>query len=65
MGTKLKRSTTFHPWTDGQTKAVNKTLVLFLRGYCNKCPKLCDEHIPYIQLAYNKYLHSSTQSSPF
>jgi hypothetical protein len=49
MDTKLKRSTAFHPWT----KVVNRTMVLFLRGYCSKHPKLWDEHIPYVQHAYN------------
>jgi hypothetical protein len=53
MDTKLKRSTAFHPQTDGQTKVVNITVLLFLRGYCSKHPKLWDEHIPYVQHAYN------------
>jgi hypothetical protein len=65
MDTKLKRRTAFHPQTDGQTKVVNKTVVLFLRGYCNKHPKLWDEHIRYIQHDYNRDLRSSTQRSPF
>jgi hypothetical protein len=53
MDTKLKRSTSFHPQTGGQTKVVSKTAVISLRGYCNKHPKLWDEHIPYVQHAYN------------
>jgi hypothetical protein len=65
MDTKLKRSTYFHPHIDEQTEVVNRTLVLFLRGYCNKHPKLWDEQIPYVQQAYNRALHSSTQCSPF
>jgi hypothetical protein len=65
MDTKLKRITAFHPQTDGQTKVVNRTMVLFLRGYCSKHPKLWDEEIPYVHHAYNRSLHSSTQSSPF
>jgi hypothetical protein len=65
MDTKLKRSTDFHPQTNEQTKVVNKTVVLLLRGYCNKHPKLWDEHITYVQHAYNQALHSSTQSSHF
>jgi hypothetical protein len=42
MDTKLKRSISFHPQTDEQTEVVNKTVVIFLRGYCNKHPKLWD-----------------------
>jgi hypothetical protein len=53
MDTKLKRSTTFHPQIDSQTKVVNRTLVLFLQGYCSKHPKLWDAHIPYVHHAYN------------
>jgi hypothetical protein len=40
MDTKLKRSTAFNPQIDGQTEVVNKTMVIFLQGYCNKHPKL-------------------------
>jgi hypothetical protein len=65
MDTKLKRSTVFHPQNDGQAKVVNRTVVIFLRGYCNKHPKVWDEHIPYVQHAYNRDLHSFTQCSPF
>ncbi len=65
MHTKLKRSTAFHPQTDVQTKVVNRTMVHFLHGYCNKHRKLWDDQIQYVQHAYNKALHSSTKSSPF
>jgi hypothetical protein len=65
MDTKLKKSTTFHPQTDGQTEVVNRTVVHLLRAYCSKHPKLWDEHLHYIQHAYNRAKHSSTQTSPF
>ena len=65
MDTKLKKTTTFHPQTDGQIKVVNRTIVHILRGYCSKHPKIWDEHIHYIQHAYNHAKHSSTQTSPF
>ena len=48
MDTKLKRSTTFHPQIDGQTKVVNKTLVQLLRGYNQKHLKAWDENMVYI-----------------
>jgi hypothetical protein len=44
---------------------VNITVVHLLCGYCNKHPKLWDEHLHYIQCAYNWDNHSSTQTSPF
>jgi hypothetical protein len=65
MDTKLKKSTTFQPKIDGQTEVVNRIVVHLLRGYCSKHPKLWDEHLHYIQHAYNRAKHSSTQMSPF
>jgi hypothetical protein len=65
MDTKLKKSTSFHPQTDGQTEVVNRTVVHLLRAYCSKHPKLWDEHLHYIQHAYNRAKHSSTQTFPF
>jgi len=65
MDTKLKKSTTFHPQTDGQTEVVNRIVIHLLRGYCSKNPKLWDEHLCYAQHAYNRDKHSSTQRSPF
>ena len=65
MDTKLKRSTTFHPQTDGQTEVVNRTVVRLLRDYCGKHRKLWDEHLPYVQHSYNRAVQSSTQHSPF
>lgn len=65
MDTRLKKSTTSHPQTDGQTKVVNKTVIQFLRGYCSKHPKLWDEHLCYVLHAYNRAKHYSIQRSPF
>ena len=44
---------------------VNRIVVHLLRGYCSKHPKLWDEHLHYIQHAYNQAKHSLTQKSPF
>ena len=65
MDTKLKKSTYFHLQIDGQIEVVNRTVVHLLRAYCNKHPKLWDEHLHYIQHVYNRAKHSSTQTSPF
>ena len=65
MDTKLKKSTTFHPQTDGQTEVVNRIVIHLLRGYCRKNPKLWDKNLHYIERVYNRGKHSSTQTSPF
>jgi len=65
MDNRLKKSTTYHPQTDGQIEVVNRTVIQFLRGYCDKHLKLWDEHLCYVQHAYNCAKHSSTQRSPF
>ena len=65
MDTKLKKSTTFHPRIDGQTKMVNRTMGHLLQGYCRKNPKLWNEKLPYVQHAYNHAICSSTQKNPF
>jgi len=64
-GHQTKEKHIFHPQTDGQTEVVNKTVIQLLRGYCSKQLKLWDEHLCYVQHAYNRAKHSSTQISPF
>jgi hypothetical protein len=65
MDTKLNRSTAFHPQTDGQTEVVNRTLVHLLRGYNAKHPTTWDENLPYIEFAFNRAMHGSTERTPF
>ncbi|CAL8994908.1 unnamed protein product [Prunus brigantina] len=65
MDTRLKRSTAFHPQTDGQTEVVNRTMVHLLRGYNSKHPRTWDESLPYLQFAFNRAIHGSTLKSSF
>ena len=65
VDTRLKKSTTFHAQTDGQIEVVNRPVIQLLRGYCSKHHKLWDEHLRYVQHAYNQAKHSSIQRSPF
>lgn len=65
MDTKLKRSTAFHPQTDGQTEVVNRTIAHLLRAYNQQRPRSWDENLPYIQYCYNRAVHGSSGKSPF
>jgi hypothetical protein len=63
--TKLTKSTTFHPQTNGQTEVINRIIVHILCMYNSKHPGTWDESLPYVQHSYNRALHSSTSHSPF
>jgi hypothetical protein len=64
MDTILKRSTVFHPQTDGQKKLVNETLVKLVKGY-NQHMNTWDENMIYIQHSYNRPVHISIGKSPY
>jgi transposase InsO family protein len=61
LGTKLLFSTTCHPYTDGQTEVVNRTLSTMLRAVLKKNIKMWEECLPHAEFAYNCSLHSTTK----
>jgi len=65
LGTKLLYSTTCHPQTDGQTEVVNRTLIQLLRVIIQKNLKNWEDCLPFIEFAYNRSVHSTTDYSPF
>jgi len=65
LGTKVLFSTTCHPQTDGQTEVVNRTLSQLLRALIQKNLKSWEECLPFVELAYNRTVHSTTGFSPF
>ncbi|MGH2510545.1 MAG: hypothetical protein ACRDHZ_24485, partial [Ktedonobacteraceae bacterium] len=65
LGTKLKRSTAFHPQTDGQTEEMNKTIETMLRGYVNNNLDDWDEKLLTIEMAINNATQDSTGFSPY
>jgi len=65
METKLKFSMAFHPQTDGQTEAVNRTLGNLFRCLIGKKLKIWDLILPIADFAYNSYVNKTTGLSPF
>ena len=65
MGTLLKFSTAYHPQTDGQTEAVNKSLGNLLRCLVGDSPGNWDLILPQAEFAYNNSVNWSTGLSPF
>jgi hypothetical protein len=63
--TKLIKSTSFHPQTDGQNEVVNRIILHILCMYNSKNPCTWDESLPYVQHNYNRAIHNSTNHIPF
>ena len=64
-GVKLKMSTAFHPQTDGQSEAVNKTISMYLRCITGDRPQAWLDWLPWAEYVYNSSYHSALRTSPF
>lgn len=65
LGTKLLFSTTCHLQTDGQTRAVNRTLSTLLRAILENNLKSWEDCLPHVEFVYNSVVHSVIGYSPF
>ena len=61
----LKRSTAFHPQTDGATERANRTLIEQLRSHVDEHQADWDVLLPQLQRANNSSVCVSTGYSPF
>lgn len=65
QGTKLCRSTTYHPQSDNQSEIVNKCVELYLRCFCSEKPKKWSQWLGWVEYWYNTTFHSSIGMTPF
>ena len=59
------RTTAYHPQTDGLVERQNQTLKQMIRTYVDRKQSDWDDLLPYLSLAYNTSVHSSTGSTPY
>ena len=53
LDVRLRKSTAFHPQTDGQTERVNQSLEQSIRQYCNYEQDNWNDLLPLAEYAYN------------
>nr|GFA98612.1 putative reverse transcriptase domain-containing protein [Tanacetum cinerariifolium] len=65
LGTRMDRSTTYHPQTDGQSERTIQTLEDKLRACVLDFGKGWDRHLPLMEFSYNNSYHTSIKAAPF
>ncbi|KAH9680855.1 hypothetical protein KPL71_026714 [Citrus sinensis] len=64
-GTHFNFSSSYHPQTDGQTEAVNRTIEMYLRCFTSAKPNEWVHWISWAEFCYNTSPHTSTRKTPF
>ncbi|VVT58414.1 uncharacterized protein SAPINGB_P006194 [Magnusiomyces paraingens] len=64
-GTKLCKSTAYHPQSDGQTERINRILRQLLRSYCYDNGLDWFYYLDQVEFAYNSAPQSTIKTSPF
>jgi hypothetical protein len=65
LGTKLIRSSAYHPQTDGQTERIIQILEDMLRAYVIEYDKNWDKCLALAEFSYNSIYQSSLKIAPF
>jgi hypothetical protein len=65
LGTKLIRSSAYHPQTDGQTERINQILEDILQACVIQYDKHWDKFLALAEFPYNNSYHSSIKMAPF
>lgn len=64
-GTKLHKSSAYHPQTDGQTERVNQCLEIYLRCFVHATPRKWASWLYLAEFWYNNSFHSTLGKTPF
>jgi hypothetical protein len=65
LGTRLLRSSAYHPQTDGQTERVNQVLEDMLRACVISFPEKWDDCLRFAEFSYNNSYQESIRMAPF
>jgi transposase InsO family protein len=65
LGTKLIRSSSYHPQTDGQTERINQILEDMLRASTLHFDKSWDKCLSLAEFSYNNSYQASLKMAPF
>ncbi|KAM7313032.1 DDE-type integrase/transposase/recombinase [Ixodes scapularis] len=63
--TNHRRTTAYHPQTNGLTERLNKTIADMIFMYVDVRHKAWDEVLPYVTFAYNTVVQETTGVTPF
>nr|GEY23778.1 putative reverse transcriptase domain-containing protein [Tanacetum cinerariifolium] len=64
LGTRLDKSMTYHPETDGQSERTIQTFEDMLRACAIDFGKGWEKHLPLIEFSYNNSYHASIKAAP-
>jgi hypothetical protein len=65
LGTELRRSTSFHPQTDGQSERTIQTLEDMLRCCVLSWQGSWEDHLPLVEFSYNNSYQASIRMAPY
>lgn len=63
--TNHRKTTAYHPQTNGLTERLNKTIADMLSMYVDVQHKTWDQVLPYVTFAYNTAIQETTRFTPF
>lgn len=63
--TSHRKTTAYHPQTNGLTERLNKTIADMLSMYADVQHKTWDQVLPYVTFAYNSAIQETTRFTPF